>query len=72
MHSGQRIAELLRDLRDLEAGVGGIVAAVVEEIADVVRAEDIDQALVLRAVFLEPLELVATGRYRSGLRSARR
>ena len=42
-----RIAQRRADLRDLEAGVGRIVAAVVEEIADVVRLEDLDQALVL-------------------------
>ena len=44
-----RVAQLLGQLRDLEAGVGRVAAAVVEEVADVVRLEDFDQALVLRA-----------------------
>ena len=50
---------VLGELRHLEAGVGRVVAAVVEEVADVVRLEHLDQALVLRAVVLEPLQLVA-------------
>ncbi len=54
-----RIAQRLGQLRHLQAGVGGIAAAVVEEVADVVRLEDLDQALVLGAVLLEALELVA-------------
>ena len=45
----QRIAELRRDLRNLEAGIRRVVAAVVEEVADVVRAKHVDQPLVLRA-----------------------
>src|SRR6202035_2740455 len=40
-------------------GIHGIVAAVVEEIADVVRAEYVDQALILRAILIEPRQLVA-------------
>ena len=40
-------------------GVHGIVAAVVEEIADVVRAEYVDQPLVLGAILVDPRELVA-------------
>ena len=57
----QRIAERLRQLAHLEAGVGRIAAAVVEEVADAVRLEDLDQALVLAPVLLERLELVAAG-----------
>ena len=53
------VAELITDLRHLVSGVHGIVAAVVEEVADVVRLEDLDEALVLGAVLLEALELVA-------------
>ena len=68
----QRIAERLRDLRHLEAGVGGVVAAVVEEVADVVRAEHLDQALVLRAALLEALELVAARAERAAPACAQR
>ena len=57
--AGDRVAERGADLRDLERGVHRIVAAVVEEVADVVRAEHLDQALVLGAVLLEALELEA-------------
>ena len=53
------IAQLLGELRDLEAGVGRVAAAVVEEVADVVRLEDLDQALVLGGVVLVLLQLVA-------------
>ena len=51
--------QLFRQLGDLVAGVGGIPAAVVEKIADVVRLEDLDQPFILGPVFLQPLELVA-------------
>ena len=61
VHGDERIAHLGGDARDLEAGVGGIVAAVVEEVADVVRLEHLDQALVLVAALLDALELVAAG-----------
>ena len=49
----------LGELRDLEAGVGGVAAAVVEEVADVVGLEDLDEPLVLAAAVFEALELVA-------------
>jgi len=42
------LAHGFAELRDLEAGVGRVAAAVVEEVADVVRLEDLDQALVSR------------------------
>ena len=57
--TGDRIAQGLADLRDLERGVHGVVAAVVEEIPDVVRFEDLDEALVFGAVLLEALQLEA-------------
>ena len=66
VHRGERIAELRGDLRHLEAGVGGIVAAVVEKVADVVRTEHVDQPLVLRAVLVEPLQLVSARAERAG------
>ena len=43
------------------SGIGGITAAVVKEITDAVRLEYFDQALVLRAILFEPLQLVAAG-----------
>jgi hypothetical protein len=54
-----RHAALVGELRDLQARVGGVAAAVVEEVADGVRLEDFDQALVLRRVVFELLQLVA-------------
>ena len=53
------IAHLGTDLRHLVGGVHGIVAAVVEEVADVVRAEDLDQPLVLGAILVDSGQLVA-------------
>ena len=40
-------------------GVHRIVAAVIEEEADVMRAEDFDESLVLGLVLVEALQLVA-------------
>ena len=54
-----RVTELIADLGHLVSGVHGVVAAVVEEVADVVRLEHFDEALVFRAVLFEALELVA-------------
>jgi hypothetical protein len=56
-----RIAHLLRQLADLVAGIRRVAAAVVEEVADVVGLEDLDQALVLALVGLQALQLVAAG-----------
>src|SRR5579883_1631817 len=58
-HTGDGIAQRLPYLRYLERGIHRVVATVVEEIADVVRAEDLDQPLVLRAVLVDPLQLEA-------------
>ena len=55
------VAELIADLGHLVSGVHRVVAAVVEEVADVVRLEYFDEALVLGAILLEALELVARG-----------
>jgi hypothetical protein len=57
--AGYRVSHLLADLRHLVRGVHGIVAAVVEEIPDVVRLEDLDQTLVFRAVLVDTGKLVA-------------
>src|SRR5690606_8584991 len=54
-----RVAHGLGELRDLQARIGRVAAAVVEEVADVVGAEHLDQALVLGAVLVDALELVA-------------
>ena len=50
--------DALRELRDFEAGVGGVATAVVEEVADVVSLEDLHESLVLAPVVVEALELV--------------
>ena len=67
-----RIAQRLAELADLQAGVGAVAAPVVEERADVVRAKDLDQTLVLRAVLVEALELVTAGAERPSGRVAQR
>ncbi len=67
-----RIAQLLAQLAHLEAGVGGVAAAVVEEVADVVGLEHLDQALVLGLVLVEALELVAAGAEGAGRSVAQR
>src|SRR5713226_6072759 len=59
-HAHQRVSELFADLRDLPGGVCGIVAAVVEEVADVVGSEYLDQTLVMCPVFIDTFQLVAT------------
>src|SRR5262249_31327621 len=57
--TGDWKAERCADLRHLERGVHRIVAAVVEKVADVVGAEDLDQPLVLAAVLVDTLQLEA-------------
>src|SRR5690606_33445577 len=52
------ITHLLCKHRDLQAGVGGIAAAVVEEIADIVRLEDLDQPLVFPRIVFKLLQFV--------------
>ncbi len=61
MDGRQGVAHRLRELGDLEAGIGAVAAAIVEEVADVVSLEHFDQAFVFGAVRLDRLELVATG-----------
>ena len=56
--AGHREAHLPGNERHLVGGVHRVVAAVVEEIADVVRPEDLDKALILGPVFLDAPELV--------------
>ena len=58
-HAGDGKAERGAELRHLERGVHGIVAAVIEEVANVVGAEYLDQPLIFRAVLLDALQLEA-------------
>jgi len=48
-------------LRDLEGGVHGVVAAIVEEISNVVRPEHLNEPLVFGPVLFQALELEAGG-----------
>ena len=57
--------EFRAELGHLVRGVHGIAAAVVEEIADVVGLEHLDQPFVLGAVLVQPLELVTRGAERA-------
>ena len=67
-HTGDGIAERRAELRHLERGVHRVIAAVVEEVADVVGAEHLDQALILGAVLLDALQLEARRAERAGRR----
>ena len=60
-HHAAFVADLLAVFRDLVAGVHRVVAAVIEEIADVVLPEDLQNALVVRVVHIGILHLVAAG-----------
>ncbi|GBE09471.1 hypothetical protein BMS3Abin12_00015 [bacterium BMS3Abin12] len=57
--AGEGVAHLLTQLGDLAGGVLRVVATVVEEVADVVRLEYLDQAFVLGTILLEARQLVA-------------
>ncbi len=57
--AGHGKAHLPAHLRHLVGRVHRVAAAVVEEVADVVGPEDLDQPLVLGLVLLQALELVA-------------
>ena len=70
--AGNGMAQLHADFGHLVRGIHGIVAAVVEEIADVVRAKHRDQALVLGAVLVDPRQLVARGSEGASRRMAQR
>ena len=65
-HDAALVANLLHILGDLVAGVHGVVAAVVAEIADVVLLEDLKDALVIGVVLVRVLDLVAAGAERGG------
>ena len=65
-HHAALIAHLLHVLRDLVAGVHGVVAAVIEEIADVILLEDLKNALVVGVVHIGIGQLVAAGTQSGG------
>ena len=60
-HDATLIAHLLHVLGDLVAGVHGVVAAVVEEIAHVVLLEDLQNTLIVGVVHIGVGDLVAAG-----------
>src|SRR5262249_17448888 len=61
MHRDDGIAEVGRDLRDLETGIRRVAAAVIEEVPNMVRLEDLQQSVIRRAVVLKAWQLVARG-----------
>ena len=63
-HHAALIAHLLHILGDLVAGVHGVVAAVVEEIADIVLLEDLENALVIGIIHIGIGHLVTAGAQR--------
>ena len=60
-HDAALVADLLHILRDLVAGVHGVVAAVVAEVAHVVLLEDFENALVVSVVDVGVGNLIAAG-----------
>ena len=60
-HNAALVAHRLHILVDLIAGVHGVVAAVIEEIAYIVLLEDLKDALVVRIVQLRIGDLIAAG-----------
>ena len=64
------IAEPRTELRHLVGRVLGVTAAVVEEVADIVRGEDLDKPPVFPLVVLDGPELVTAGAERAARRVA--
>ena len=60
-HDAALVAGLHHILGDLVAGIHGVVAAVVEEVADVVLLEDLKNTLVIGIVYVRISQLVAAG-----------
>jgi hypothetical protein len=60
LHRDDGIAEVRRDLCDLETGIRR-VAAVIEEVPNLVRLEDLEQPLIGRTIVLKARQLVACG-----------
>ena len=65
-HHAALIADLLHILGDLVAGVHGVVAAVVEEIADIMLLEHLENTLIIGVVHIGIGDLVAAGAERRG------
>ena len=67
-HYAALVAVLQHILGDFVAGIHRVVAAVVEEIADVVLLEDLEDALIIGIVHIGILQLIAAGTQRGGRR----
>ena len=65
-HHAALIADLLHILGDLVAGVHRVVAAVVEEIADIMLLEHLENTLIIGVVHIGIGDLVAAGAERGG------
>jgi hypothetical protein len=53
MHCDDGIAEVRRDLGDLETGIRRVAAAVIEEVSNMVRLEHLQQPIIRCAVVLK-------------------
>src|SRR5690349_17764510 len=53
MYRDDGLAELCRDLRDLETGISRVAAAIVEEVPDLVCSEDLQQPGIWRGVYFK-------------------
>ena len=65
-HHAAIVAHGLHILVDLVAGIHGVIAAVIEEVADIVLLEHLQNALVIGVVQLGIGNLVAAGAQRGG------
>ena len=65
-HDAAGIAVGEEELGDFVAGIHGVVAAVVEEVADVVLLKDFDDALIVGFILGGVLEFIAAGAERGG------
>ena len=65
-HDPALVADLLHVFADFVAGVHGVVSAVVEEVADVIFLEDLQDALIIGVVHIRVLHLIAAGAQSGG------
>src|SRR5215475_24222 len=61
MHGDDGIAEVRRDLGDLETRIRRVAATVIEEVPNMVRLENLQQPVIRCAVVLKAWQLVARG-----------